>query len=67
MYAERLQPINISGLNHALFPAPLPVLDALQRASAGVRAEALQGTSPRTHESLVAAWPVTAMVEKNVR
>jgi hypothetical protein len=29
-------------------------------------AEALQGTSPLAHESLVAAGPVAAMIEKNV-
>jgi hypothetical protein len=41
MYAERLQPINISGLNHPLFPTLLPFLDALQRSPALWRAEAL--------------------------
>jgi hypothetical protein len=29
-------------------------------------AEALQGTSPLAYESLVAAGPVAAMIEKNV-
>ncbi len=56
----------MSGLNPRLFPSPLSLLDALQRTSARVRTEALQGTSPLAHESLVAAGPVTAMVEKNV-
>jgi hypothetical protein len=33
---------------------------------ARVRTEALQGTSPLAHESLVTAWPVAAMIEKNL-
>jgi len=54
-------------LNARLFPASFPLLDAFERAPAFLRTEALQGTSPRAHESLVAAGSVAAMVEKNVR
>jgi len=53
-------------INSRAFPAPLPLDDALQRAPAGVGAEALQRRSPLTLESLVAARPVAGMVEKNV-
>jgi hypothetical protein len=56
----------MSGLNPRLFPSPLSLFDALQRTPAHTRTEALQGTSPLSHKSLVAAWPVTAMLEKNV-
>jgi len=54
------------GLNPRLFPSPLPLLDALQRTPASGRTETLQGTSPLLCESLAAAWPVAAMIEKNV-
>ncbi len=66
MYANALWQINISGLKARLFPALLSFSDALQRAPALCRAEMLQRTSPRTHESLVAAGTITAVVEKNV-
>jgi hypothetical protein len=56
----------MSGLNARLFPAPLALLHALHRAPAGVRTEALQGTSPLVREVLVAPWPVTGVLEKNV-
>jgi hypothetical protein len=66
MYANALGRINISGLKARLFPALLSFSDALQRAPALWRAEMLQRTSPRTHESLVAAGTVAGMFEKNV-
>jgi hypothetical protein len=42
------------------------LFNSLQRTPAFLRTKALQRTSPLLRESLVAAWPVTAMVEKNV-
>jgi hypothetical protein len=54
----------MSGLNARLFPAPLP--NPLQRAPARLRTETLQRTAPPLRKSLVAARPVTAMIEKNV-
>jgi hypothetical protein len=66
MYSQHCRRINISRLNARLFPAPLPLLNPFQRAPAGLRTETLQGTSPLTCEALVTAWPVAAMVEKNV-
>jgi hypothetical protein len=56
----------MSGLNARLFPAPLSFPDALHRAPAGLRAEALQGTSLCTHKSFVASGPIAAILEKNV-
>jgi hypothetical protein len=66
MYANAIGRINMSGLKARLFPAPLSFPDALQRAPARARTEALQGTSRCSHESLVAAGTVAGMVEKNV-
>jgi hypothetical protein len=54
----------MSGLNARLSPAPLSLGDPLQRSLARLATEALQGTSPLVRESLIAAWPVAAMVEK---
>jgi len=55
------------GLQARLFPAPLPLLDALQRLPAGGATETLQGASPLPREALVAPRPVAGGVEKNVR
>ncbi len=54
----------MSGLTPAPSPALLSLPNTLQRTPAWVRAEALQGTSPLARESLVAARPVAAAIEK---
>jgi hypothetical protein len=54
------------GLNARLFPAPLSLYNSLQGAMAGLRTEALQGTSPLVRESLVTPRPVARVLEKNV-
>jgi len=56
----------MSGLNARLSPAPLPIDNSLQGATACGRTEALQRTSPLLREVLVAAWPVARVLEKNV-
>lgn len=56
----------MSGLNARLFPASLAFADALYSAPAGLRAVMLQGASPLVRESLIAAWPIAGMIEKNV-
>jgi hypothetical protein len=56
----------MSGLNARLFPAPLSLPNPLQRTPAHLRTETLQRTAPPLRKSLVAARPVTAMIEKNV-
>jgi hypothetical protein len=56
----------MSGLNARLFPTPLPLGYSLYRAPAQCATKVLQGTSPLACEALVAAWPIAAMVEKNV-
>jgi hypothetical protein len=56
----------MSGLNARLFPAPFPIGNSLQGVTACVRTEALQRTSPRLREVLVAPWPVAGVPEKNV-
>jgi hypothetical protein len=66
MYARVNSVINMPGLNRGLFPVPLSFSDALQRAPALARAEALQGTSPLVHECLVTPRSVAGMIEKNV-
>jgi hypothetical protein len=53
------------GIKSRASPAPLPLVDALQRMPARWRTEALQGTSPFTNESFVAARPVAAIIEKS--
>jgi hypothetical protein len=55
----------MSGLNARLSKAPLSLPDALQRAPALRRTEALQGTSPLVREALVAPRPVAGVIEKN--
>jgi len=42
------------------------LFDALQRTPACLAAEALQRASPLPQESLVAAGPVTGMIEKTL-
>src|ERR1700728_2425015 len=54
----------MSGLNARLSPAPLPLLNALQRSSARCTTEALQGTSPLVREAFVATRPVARVLEK---
>jgi hypothetical protein len=56
----------MSGLNARLFPAPFPIDNPLQGATAFLRTKALQRTSPLLREVLVAAWPVAGVREKNV-
>jgi hypothetical protein len=56
----------MSGLNARLFPAPLPLLDPLQRTPARGATKALQGTSPLRGESFVAPRPIAGAREKNV-
>jgi hypothetical protein len=56
----------MSGLNARLSPAPFPIHNSLQGATACVRTEALQRTSPLLREVLVAPWPVARVLEKNV-
>jgi hypothetical protein len=66
MYGDFSAAINISGLNARLPPVPLSLLDSLQGSPAGLRAEALQRTSPLVREALVAPRPVAGMLEKIV-
>jgi hypothetical protein len=66
MYGQSAPTINISGLNARLFPTPLPFPDSFQRASAHLRTETLQGTSPLVRELLVAPRSVADVLEKNV-
>jgi hypothetical protein len=47
-------------------PAPLALPDPLHSAPARVRTEPLGGRSPLLSETLVAAGPVAAVVEKNL-
>jgi len=56
----------MSGLNARLFPAAFPIYNSLQGATACVRTEALQGTSPLLREAFVTARPITRPREKNV-
>jgi hypothetical protein len=56
----------MSGLNARLFPAPLSFPHPLQRPPARRATETLQRTAPPLRKSLVAARPITAMIEKNV-
>jgi hypothetical protein len=56
----------MSGLNARLSPAPFPIDNSLQGATACVRTEALQRASPLLRKVLVAAWPVARLLEKNV-
>jgi hypothetical protein len=58
--------INMSGLNACLFPAPLPLVDPLQRPAARRTTKALQGASPLRGESFVAPRSVARVLEKNV-
>jgi hypothetical protein len=56
----------MSGLKARLFPTPFPLLNAFHRSPARRATEALQGTSPLVRESLVAAWTVARVREKNI-
>jgi hypothetical protein len=67
MYGQHCRRINISRLNARLFPAPLPLLNPFQRATAGLRTKTLQRTSQLWRESLVAPRPVAGVLEKKVR
>jgi len=66
MYGQSRWWINMSGLNARLFPPSLSLDDSLYRVPARPATKALQRASRLVCEPLIAAWPVAAMVEKNV-
>src|SRR5262249_62389192 len=53
-------------LSRCTAPATFSLPDSLHGAPACTRTEALVGGTPLRHKALVAAWPVTIVVEKSL-